>query len=123
LWEEKKSPRPRDMRENLKSKTIHGQARQVLEPLPLFLVILIAWALLTYTGAVDSVFLPTPTRVLASFLSLATGDFLINHLLPSLFRVSFAFLLSVAIAFPLGMLSGQDPRVEKLIEALFGFTR
>lgn len=97
--------------------------RRVFQCLPPFLVVFVAWGLLTYTGVIDSVFLPTPSRVVASFLTLATGDFLVKHLLPSLFRVSVAFLLSVVIAFPLGMLSGQDPRVEKLIEPLFGFTR
>lgn len=58
-----------------------------------------------------------------SFLGLATGDFLLTHLLPSIVRVTGAFLLSVVIAFPLGVASGQIPRLEKLIHPLFGFTR
>ena len=107
----------------MSNKKMHEHVRQVVESLPPFLVVLVAWALLTYTGAIASVFLPTPTQVLASFLTLATGEFLLNHLLPSTLRITGAFLLSVAIAFPLGVLSGQVPRVEKLIQPLFGFTR
>ena len=34
-----------------------------------------------------------------------------------------AFVLSVAIAFPLGTISGQVPSVEKMLHPLFGFTR
>lgn len=85
--------------------------------------LLVLWALVTYGGLVDPTFLPTPGSVLASFLHLASGNFIVTHLLPSAFRVTVAFVLSVAIAFPLGTISGQIPRVEKLIHPVFGFTR
>lgn len=84
---------------------------------------LVVWALITYAGLIDPVFLPTPGSVLASFIELASGDFVLNHLVPSVMRVMTAFLLSVAIAFPLGTIGGQVPWVEKQLHPLFGFTR
>lgn len=74
-------------------------------------------------GAIDSVFLPSPVRVLGSFLGLLSGSFLVDHLLPSFLRVAGAFIIAVAIAFPLGVLSGQVSWVSRLVEPLFGFTR
>jgi len=69
------------------------------------------------------VFLPPPARALGSFFHLVCRDFLFNHLAPSLIRVGGGFLLSVAIAFPLGVLSGQIPLVARMIHPLCGFTR
>ncbi|MGH8602402.1 MAG: ABC transporter permease [Gammaproteobacteria bacterium] len=88
-----------------------------------FLFLLTAWYLVTVTALVDPVFLPSPRQVAESFLSLFSRDFLLGHLLPSFLRVTAAFLLSVAIAFPLGVLCGQLPWVARLVEPLCGFTR
>lgn len=97
------------------SLTIHG-----LIP---FAAIVVIWYGITGTGLIDPVFLPSPTNVFLSFVELGTSDFILTHLLPSILRVSIAFLISLAIAFPLGILSGQIPVMEKLVHPLFGFTR
>ena len=109
-------------RGTIKSK-IPAQIRPLIEPLAPFAALLLLWAFVTYAGVIDPVFLPTPDRVLASFIDLASGEFVLNHLVPSAFRVIAAFVLSVAIAFPLGTISGQVPWVEKMLHPLFGFTR
>lgn len=88
-----------------------------------FVFVVLIWYLLTATGLIDEVFLPSPRKVLVSFGGLLSRDFLIEHLLPSVTRVAGAFLLSLAIAFPLGVLSGQLPWVARLTEPIFGFTR
>lgn len=87
------------------------------------IVVLLVWMAVTRAGAIDPVFLPSPRRVAESFLGLFSRDFLLGHLLPSFLRVTAAFLLSVAIAFPLGVLCGQVPWVARLVEPLCGFTR
>ena len=68
-------------------------------------------------------FLPTPRKRCCSSIDLASGEFIFTHLVPSALRVIAAFVLSVAIAFPLGTISGQVPSVEKMLHPLFGFTR
>jgi NitT/TauT family transport system permease protein len=88
-----------------------------------FIALLIVWELVTAGGLIDPVFLPTPASVLASFIELASSEFIFTHLVPSTLRVMAAFLLSVAVAFPLGTISGQVPSVERLLHPLFGFTR
>jgi NitT/TauT family transport system permease protein len=85
--------------------------------------LLLAWYGLTRTGMVDPVFLPGPIQVFHSFLSLLSFSFFREELLPSLTRIGGAFLLSVILAFPLGILSGQIPRIARLLFPLCGFTR
>jgi NitT/TauT family transport system permease protein len=100
-----------------------AQIRAFIEPAAPFAVLVVAWVLVTYSGTVDPVFLPTPGSVVASFIELASGEFVLTHLVPSALRVTAAFAVSVAIAFPLGTISGQLPSVEKLVHPLLGFTR
>jgi NitT/TauT family transport system permease protein len=88
-----------------------------------FGVVVLVWYLLTRSAFIDPVFLPSPGRVFVSFWGLLSREFLLQHLVPSATRVGGAFLLSLAIAFPLGILSGQVPWVARLTEPIFGFTR
>lgn len=92
-------------------------------PLAPFALILFAWYAATYGSKVDPVFLPAPDKVFVSFFQLFTADFLQTHLLPSFLRVSAAFLLSVAIAFPLGLACGQVRWLARLVEPVCDFTR
>jgi NitT/TauT family transport system permease protein len=103
--------------------SISAPIRLLIELVVPFAALLLVWALVTYAGLVDLMFLPTPGSVVVSFIDLASGAFIINHLVPSTLRATAAFALSVAIAFPLGTISGQVPSVEKLLHPLFGFTR
>ena len=87
------------------------------------IVLLFVWILISFLGLVDSIFLPSPYETLKSFFSLLSLQFIQENLVPSTIRVLFAFLLSVVIAFPLGLLSSQNPFVRKMIIPLCSFTR
>ncbi len=97
--------------------------RIILHSITPFVAIISVWYILTATGFIDPVFLPSPTRVFLCLIELGSSRFLLTHLLPSVIRVSIAFMISVAIAFPLGILSGQISTIKRLIHPLFGFTR
>ncbi|MGK3985999.1 ABC transporter permease [Sorangium sp. So ce136] len=88
-----------------------------------FLVLLLAWFVVSRTGAISSIFLPSLLKTLQSFLGLLSVAFLTEHLFPSALRVGVAFLLSVGLAFPLGILGGQVPVVARLIHPICGFMR
>ncbi len=87
------------------------------------LLLLLVWYVLTATGTVNPVFLPSPGHTLRAFFNLWSANFFQQALLPSLIRIGGAFLLSVVIALPLGVLSGQIPTVARLVQPLCGFTR
>jgi len=89
-----------------------------------FCVLLLVWYLLTTTISIDPIFLPPPGQVFFSFLQLfLSSDFILNHFLTSVFRVTGAFFLSVIIALPIGILCSQFTLVSRLLEPIFGFTR
>lgn len=88
-----------------------------------FFIILIIWYALTENKMIDFIFLPSPFIVLNSLLKLSTKDFILTHLFASFFRVAIAFLISVLVAFPIGIISGQNKIIQKLIQPIFGFTR
>lgn len=94
----------------------------VLGVLP-FVVLVAVWYVVSETRSVDPVFLPSPGRVADSFVALLSRNFLYTHLLPSFLRVSAAFLLSAAVAFPIGVWCGQTPAAARAIEPICGFTR
>lgn len=88
-----------------------------------FCVLLLVWYFLTKNTGIDDAFLPPPERVFGSFKELLSGNFFLNYFLPSIFRVTAAFLLSFIIALPLGILISQIPLVSRLVEPIFGFAR
>jgi taurine transport system permease protein len=73
-------------------------------------VILLLWVVVSNSGLVKPIFLPTPQAVFAKFLMVATEGFagatLLEHTLTSLSRVFGAFALACATAIPIGVLMG-----------------
>ncbi len=87
------------------------------------LLLLLLWYVLTATETVNPVFRPSPGHTLQAFFGLWSASFFQQALLPSLIRIGGAFLLSVVIALPLGVLSGQITTVARLVQPQCGFTR
>ncbi len=88
-----------------------------------FGVVLLVWYVLTRTAFINPIFLPSPGRVFLSFWGLLSRAFFLEHLVPSVSRILGAFLFSLLIAFPVGVLCGQSQWFARLIEPIFGFTR
>lgn len=87
------------------------------------LIFLLVWSLLTYTGFVKSFFLPTPTKVLSSIISLITEGSLLSDIFASFYRILLGFLLSLIISLPLGISLGISRKFEALTEPLIAFIR
>ncbi|NEO34331.1 MAG: ABC transporter permease [Symploca sp. SIO3C6] len=84
---------------------------------------LIVWWLLSNSGFVEPLFLPSPAQVLAAIKSLwASGD-LSKDIIYSLFRVIAGFLLAAVISIPLGTLMGTFPSIRALTEPIIGIVR
>lgn len=88
-----------------------------------FLLLLLLWSLLSYTEAVNPVFLPKPHVVLATFIELLGSSDYWNHIGVSLFRVMSGFLLACALGIPIGILAGTFKFGEALIEPPMEFIR
>ena len=88
-----------------------------------FLLILIAWCVLSYGHIVSPLILPTPTQVLVSTVKLWQQGELWPDIKISVFRISVGFLASAILAIPLGILIGAYKSVEAAQEPLIGFIR
>lgn len=68
-----------------------------------------AWCVLSYGGFVPPIILPTPTDVARTFPLLHFEQAIVRSAGYSLFRVTAGFILSAAVAIPLGILMGTFP--------------
>lgn len=102
------APQPAPVR-----REVFGVRTPVPEPwrLPISLVplllLLAAWSVASYGGFVNRFFLPTPTDVLDGLVQLVVDQGLLKAVGVSTLRILAAFALSVAVAFPLGVLMGS----------------
>ena len=89
--------------------------------------ILLAWFLVTRLDLVPTVLVPSPGKVLRTFLHLLIDGYkdtpLLAHLMASLRRLMLAFMLALATAVPLGLLSGFNSKVKAALEPFVEFYR
>jgi len=79
------------------------------------IVIVLVWQLLVSITKPDKAILPPPLDVARTFIHLASDGELAVHTAYSLARVFAAWLLSAAIAIPLGLLMGSSRRLDHII--------
>jgi NitT/TauT family transport system permease protein len=84
---------------------------------------LLAWLVLTGTGAVSALFLPSPAAVARAFSTLVSSGAMGHDLAASLRRVGIGFALVVVISVPLGLAMGTFPACQALFEPLIGLLR
>jgi NitT/TauT family transport system permease protein len=83
-----------------------------------FATLLGTWCVLSYGGIVPDVILPSPTDVLRAFPTLHFEEALVRSAGWSLYRVGMGFLLSAAVAIPLGLVMGTFPKVKHFLAPL-----
>jgi NitT/TauT family transport system permease protein len=76
------------------------------------------WAILSYGDIVPDTFLPSPTEVIRGFLQLVFEKDLGAAILTSTKRITVAFLLAAAVAFPLGVAMGAFEPINRFFEPI-----
>ncbi len=84
---------------------------------------LLLWALFSYTGWVEPMFLPTPTAVLKAGITMFREDNLIVDILVSCGRVFAGFAVAAIIGVPVGIAMGTFPSMESLFSPIVGTVR
>jgi NitT/TauT family transport system permease protein len=95
-----------------------SQQKSRLLALAGFLSLVTAWCILSYGGIIPGVILPSPTEVLRAFPALHFEEALVRSAGWSLYRVGMGFLISAAVAIPLGLLMGTFPQVKHFLAPL-----
>jgi NitT/TauT family transport system permease protein len=88
-----------------------------------FAGIALVWWAVTAAGLVRPLFLPSPAMVLGRLGELAAGGQLAADLSVSIYRIMVGFLISTAIALPVGVLIGSYRVWEAMIEPFVDFIR
>lgn len=88
-----------------------------------FLLMLAIWSLLSYSGSVDPVFLPTPVKVLTVMIEQFGKSAFWHHIGISVFRVSAGFVLACIVGIPLGVFAGTFKYGEAFVEPPMEFIR
>lgn len=88
-----------------------------------FILVLGIWSLLSYSGLVNPLFLPTPTTVLATATELFVSGEIFSDIGISFSRVFTGFLIAALIGIPLGILMGSLRIMEGAFEPIIGFIR
>ncbi|WP_231510782.1 ABC transporter permease [Bacillus sp. UNC438CL73TsuS30] len=81
------------------------------------------WSLLTYGGLVDPLFLPNPTQIIDSGITLFTEYGFINDIAITIYRVLAGFIVAVLVGLPLGILMGTFKVVEAFFEPVISSIR
>ncbi len=88
-----------------------------------FVMLLVAWAVVTSTGFVDPLFLPSPWAVGSSLIEQGQNGQLASDLSVSIYRIAVGYAIATAMAVPLGILMGSFRVWEAAIEPLVDFIR
>jgi NitT/TauT family transport system permease protein len=88
-----------------------------------FVVVVLAWLLVTARGLVQPQFLPSPQAVLAAWIGLFGSAGYLADISISVARVWIAFLASAVVAIPLGVLMSSYRAVGAFTEPLVDFVR
>jgi NitT/TauT family transport system permease protein len=87
------------------------------------IIFLVAWGILSASGAVSPIILPPLEAVGKSFIKLIGNGVLIEDIGISLLRTGLGFLLAVVISVPLGIITGWSERFEKYLDPLLQIFR
>lgn len=88
-----------------------------------FVVLLGLWGLITASGAVNPLFLPSPAKVLDRLVTQAQNGQLWADTSVSVYRIMVGFLLASVMSIPLGIVMGTTARVEAAVQPVVDFVR
>ncbi|MFT5533807.1 MAG: NitT/TauT family transport system permease protein [Burkholderiaceae bacterium] len=88
-----------------------------------FMLPFLFWLILSTSGSIDPVFLPTPELVLRRCIDWLFNDDLMSDVGISMGRVFGGFLLSAILAIPIGVMIGTYAPARALLEPLTDFSR
>ena len=88
-----------------------------------WVVAIAGWMAATYGGFTSPIFLPAPDQVIGAAIRLANEGTLLHHIWSSVEVILLGFLVSSAVAVPLGLVMGTFRIVQSAIEPMINFVR
>jgi len=88
-----------------------------------FILFFAIWSVLSYGGFVDSIFLPTPHKVISAAIYLFQQRDFLSDIGISTMRVVIGFAVAASLAVPLAVAMATWEKVDHVIRPFAGFTR
>jgi NitT/TauT family transport system permease protein len=88
-----------------------------------FVIVLGTWAILSYGGFVRELFLPSPGKVARSAYTMFADEGFAHDVWASFYRIGLGFLVSAAIAIPLGIAIGSFRAIQAFFEPIIAAVR
>lgn len=99
-----------------------GRGPAVLLGVSAFVLILLAWSVLSYGGFMDPLFLPSPTKTWSSAIAMFSGGF-VADIWATVYRVMGGFIIAAIVGVPLGVLVGAYAPISAFLSPVFSFLR
>jgi NitT/TauT family transport system permease protein len=119
-------PRPSPAKVRRRKLRIFGEIdakTRITVVLGSFAVLIGAWWLAAWINLADDVFLPSPWQVGTTLVDMARAGTLWEDIQASVIRITVGFLISTAVAVPVGVLIGTHRPSEAAIEPTISFIR
>jgi NitT/TauT family transport system permease protein len=88
-----------------------------------FVLVLAVWAVLTYGGVVQPLFLPKPGTVAKAWYDMFAHEDFLSDVWASFFRIVVGFLIAAAVGVPLGIAIGSFRAVQAFFEPIIAAVR
>lgn len=93
-----------------------------------FAALIAIWELLSRSGAIKAVYLPSPSRLVSTFWEIITegypqGITVLIHIKATVWRIIQGYLLAIALAIPLGLVIGSHFLMERAANPVITFAR
>ena len=88
-----------------------------------FVLIIVLWCALSYSGKVEDIFLPSPTAVLGRLVRMVREGTLWPDCWSSIQRVTIGWFWSVVVALPMGMLMANSRKFASFVQPIIEFAR
>ena len=89
-----------------------------LEYILVLVILLIVWTIMEKQGALNTVIMPAPSKILNTFINLVKSGQLWNNLLVSLTRVLKGYLIAASLGIVFGILIGLFRHLNRLTDLL-----
>lgn len=100
-----------------------GKSKYTTFAIASFIFVIALWSILSYLGMVESIFLPTPTKVIHYILSSVADGSLWANMSISAYRITLGFAFAVILGVPFGILAGTFKKAEAIVRPLSEFIR
>jgi len=94
-----------------------------IKGLIIFIIIILLWQLVTYLDIWNKYILPSPIRVLETFIKMLYDGSIFKHVFVSMKRILIGFAISAFIGIPLGILFGIYDKIYTYFKPLLNFLR